>query len=230
VHSAFAELIVLLSEKLPHASLVLKTNGGRLHLFNSDILRLFGHIRVSIDATTPDEYAAGHGVKTSEWHRVWSNIRRVATMGGIDVGVSAVLHDGVDERHWVSLEQLCTDNGVRSLLVKPLVDSNSQRHPVSESWAVRHVSSATYVRTDSETGGSIPASVAAIVRHVAADGSMYPCCHVEGIAEWRLAHLGTLRNAEDIIGKSELWNAYGRFTHSCRAFDLWREYSARSQA
>jgi MoaA/NifB/PqqE/SkfB family radical SAM enzyme len=55
------------------------THGGLLH--KHDVDALVGEctwIRVSVDASTPEEFRITHGRDTAEWERVWANLGRLA--------------------------------------------------------------------------------------------------------------------------------------------------------
>lgn len=126
VHPDLGELVSLAASLGLDVGLI--THGGLLH--RHDVEKLVANctwIRVSVDASSPDEFRLTHGRGVAEWERVWANLTRlvaaktqhkVAAEGSATLGIG-VLTGPHNVSGLLRLAESARDHGLDYVQVRP---------------------------------------------------------------------------------------------------------------
>ena len=163
------------------------TNGVSLDLV-FDKIHLFKFIRVSLDATSREEYIKYK--KADYFYRVCNNIKNATSRFSIDFGISMLYLPG-NEESANRFSELGESLGCTYSQIKPLVDfdvekNNVELRKIKGSFQTeRHVSE-----------GMLPCQIAGLIGQVSADGCCYYCCIHAGRDKYRMGNLYTDTFAE----------------------------------
>ena len=224
LHPSIERLILSIRRISPRAMLKVDTNGSLLRRLSPGVLQQISYLRVSLDATNAEEYAATRHVRRDEWSKVLDNIawaRRAAPK--LQLGVSLVEHRrralGEIEELVKRLEGL----GVDWVFRKPLLSKDLHQDLLT---GIDLSHSAMHTRVGGELNPKIPLQppvVASALVLIGADAGIYPCYHRQGDAG---ALLGTLGQAHPAATASirEIWSAHAASVHPCRVHNAWQEF------
>lgn len=227
LYPSIERLIVSIRGRCEKADLKLDTNGSLLRRLGLDVLRQIDYIRVSLDATDPEEYARTRHVKSDEWAKVLGNIEWVRQVApGIQLGVSLVEHRRRTPDEIERVSELLVGMGVNWVFRKPVLGRDFRQETIAGE--VDPAGSAVHTRTGGELSPLTPVppvAVASALVMIGADAGIYPCYHQQDNSDARIARLEQV-SASDSETIRSIWELHAISPHPCRIHNSWQEFHA----
>jgi sulfatase maturation enzyme AslB (radical SAM superfamily) len=163
------------------------TNGINLNII-SDQIEDFKFIRVSLDATSREEYIKYK--RADYFDRVCKNIKSITSKSNIDFGISMLYIPG-NEESANNFSELGNKLGCTYSQIKPLVDDDVEQN----NKVVRNIKG-SFPTERYVSSGMIPCLIAGLIGQVSADGCCYYCCIHAGKPQYKIGDLSvdSLRN------------------------------------
>lgn len=156
------------------------TNGINLNII-SDQIEDFKFIRVSLDATSREEYLKYK--KADYFDRICRNIKKITFESFIDFGISMLYVPG-NEDSMKRFAKLGEDLGCTYSQVKPLVDYDVEKNNKVIRYVEGSLSTERYV-----SKGMLPCLIAGLIGQVSAEGYCYYCCIHAGKPQYKIGDL-----------------------------------------
>jgi uridine kinase/pyruvate-formate lyase-activating enzyme len=223
LYSHFSMVLQFLAQQ-PQVFRKLYTHGALIQRYFNMLQPAFNYVRISMDAGDAETYARLHGVRATEFNRIFS-IARDLMEADVSVGISAVITDN-NLSSIPALIDKCAEVGIDYLLLKPVV-VGTQRLPLKiDISEFRRPGMEIAVRNGNKPDKTLllPSPIATLAVTLVPEGWVLPCCHLTS-PEWFISAVGDEVDARFVEQHQIVAAKYSLEAHSCRAHDSWQEVS-----